>query len=89
MFMLTVLRERQRTVWNVRSKNQFGSEHGVHVVYKRESLTPEADFCGLDNVVSEESLFEDESAIFEDVFVTGQKLVEQSDLIVSNIWENI
>lgn len=58
------------------------SDNGVHVVYKREALVPTPDFCGIDSVITEEQLIEDETAIFEDVFVTGQKLTAQSDLIV-------
>ncbi|CAJ0567407.1 unnamed protein product, partial [Mesorhabditis spiculigera] len=58
---------------------------GVHIVYKRDAIAPKAEeneFCGIDNVVTEEDLYEDETAIFEDVFVTGQQLVQESDLIV-------
>lgn len=77
-------------------RSKRATENGAHVVYKRETLAGEPkDFCGLDNVVTEESLVEDESAIFEDVFVTGQRLTQQSDLIVElavfvdeNLWRH-
>ncbi|KHJ97773.1 thrombospondin type 1 domain protein [Oesophagostomum dentatum] len=65
-----------------RSKRGVDNENGVHVVFKREAITPIADFCGLDSVVTEEQLTEDDSAIFEDVFVTGQRLQQMSDLVV-------
>lgn len=55
-------------------------------MFKREALIADVDFCGLDNVVTEEQLNEDESAIFEDVFVTGQRLQQMSDLVVSARW---
>ncbi|VDM76106.1 unnamed protein product [Strongylus vulgaris] len=65
-----------------RAKRGTENETGVHVVFKREAVVPVADFCGLDNVVTEEQLTEDDSAIFEDVFVTGQRLQQMSDLVV-------
>lgn len=62
-------------------------ENGLHIVYKRElKLDPkdkdDGEFCGLDNQITEEDLVEDESGVFEDVFVTGQRLQQISDLVV-------
>ena len=62
-------------------------ENGVHIVYKRELKLDQKDkddgeFCGLDNEITEEDLVEDESGVFEDVFVTGQRLQQISDLVV-------
>lgn len=65
-----------------RTKRTVTNGNGVHVMFKREALIADVDFCGLDNVVTEEQLNEDESAIFEDVFVTGQRLQQMSDLVV-------
>ncbi|KAL6724198.1 hypothetical protein Aduo_019106 [Ancylostoma duodenale] len=65
-----------------RSKRGIDTGNGVHVIFKREAVAPVVDFCGLDNVVTEDQLTEDDSAIFEDVFVTGQRLQQMSDLVV-------
>ncbi|EPB68452.1 reprolysin family zinc metalloprotease [Ancylostoma ceylanicum] len=65
-----------------RTKRGTDTENGVHVIFKREAVAPIVDFCGLDNVVTEDQLTEDDSAIFEDVFVTGQRLQQMSDLVV-------
>ncbi|KAK0406788.1 hypothetical protein QR680_018807 [Steinernema hermaphroditum] len=56
------------------------SGHGLHVLYKREA--PPTDFCGLDSTISSEELIDDESSVNEDVFVVGQRLSQQGDLIV-------
>ncbi|KAK6027853.1 hypothetical protein OSTOST_06112 [Ostertagia ostertagi] len=63
-------------------RNYKRGENGVHVVFKREIASKGADFCGLDNIVTEDQLVEYDSAIFEDVFVTGQRLQQMSDLVV-------
>uniref|UniRef100_A0A0N5BXF9 Peptidase M12B domain-containing protein n=1 Tax=Strongyloides papillosus TaxID=174720 RepID=A0A0N5BXF9_STREA len=53
----------------------------LHVIYKRE-IPVETDFCGLDNTITTEDLIEDEAGIHEDVFVIGQQLSQESNLIV-------
>ncbi|GMT32401.1 hypothetical protein PFISCL1PPCAC_23698 [Pristionchus fissidentatus] len=63
-------------------RSKRSTDNGVHAVYKRAALVPTKDFCGIENVITEEQLVEDDNAIYEDVFVTGQKLTAQSDLIV-------
>ncbi|VDM53470.1 unnamed protein product [Angiostrongylus costaricensis] len=65
-----------------RSKRAAETENGIHVLFKREASLSVDDFCGLDNVVTEDQLLGDDSAIFEDVFVTGQRLQQMSDLVV-------
>ncbi|CAD6189170.1 unnamed protein product [Caenorhabditis auriculariae] len=78
-------------------RSRRSTENGIHVVYKRETIGDAVpnDFCGLDNVVTEEQLIEDDNAIFEDVFVSGQRLTQISDLIVElavfvdeNLWRH-
>lgn len=59
------------------------SPHGLHVLYKREVV--EDDFCGIESLISSNELTEDENAISEDVYVIGQRLTQESDLIVSSI----
>lgn len=50
---------------------------GLHIVYKRNSIAPaDQDFCGLDNTITSEEMLENESGVMEDVFVTGQRLVQ-------------
>ncbi|PAV62373.1 hypothetical protein WR25_23881 [Diploscapter pachys] len=68
-------------------RSKRSTENGLHIVYKRElKLDPkdkdDGEFCGLDNQITEEDLVEDESGVFEDVFVTGQRLQQISDLVV-------
>ena len=58
----------------------LGSNHGLHGLYKREV---NQDFCGLDLEVTAGDLLEAENGVHEDVFVTGQQLAREGDLIVS------
>lgn len=51
-----------------------GGGLGLHVLYKR-SLEAD-DFCGIDSTVSSAELLEDEAGVNEDVFVTGERLVQ-------------
>uniref|UniRef100_A0A915A669 Peptidase M12B domain-containing protein n=1 Tax=Parascaris univalens TaxID=6257 RepID=A0A915A669_PARUN len=63
-----------------RNTDATDSPHGLHVLYKREVV--EDDFCGIESLISSSELTEDENAISEDVYVIGQRLTEESDLIV-------
>uniref|UniRef100_A0A915EIJ7 Peptidase M12B domain-containing protein n=1 Tax=Ditylenchus dipsaci TaxID=166011 RepID=A0A915EIJ7_9BILA len=60
------------------------SAHGIglHVIYKREVQQQEQDFCGIESTITSEELLEDEAGVVEDVFVVGQRLVQESDLVV-------
>ena len=40
------------------------------------------EFCGIENTISSEELLENEAGVHEDVFVVGQKLAQESDLVV-------
>ncbi|CEF70374.1 Stall [Strongyloides ratti] len=53
----------------------------LHVIYKR-NIPPETDFCGIDNTITTDDLIEDEAGIHEDVFVIGQQLSQESNLVV-------
>ncbi|KAI6173773.1 CRE-ADT-2 protein [Aphelenchoides besseyi] len=56
---------------------------GLHIVYKRNSIAPaEADFCGIENTITSEEMLEDEAGVNEDVFVTGQRLVQNGEELV-------
>jgi hypothetical protein len=49
----------------------------MHIVYKRDSIAPkDQDFCGLDNTITSEEMLENEAGVMEDVFVSGQRLVQ-------------
>lgn len=54
---------------------------GMHIIYKRD--TPPEDFCGIESTITTEELAEDEAGVVDDVFVVGQRLVQESDLVVS------
>lgn len=60
---------------------------GLHVIYKRQA--EQEDFCGIDNTITSEELDEDEAGVTEDVYVVGRRLVQESDLIVSQISETL
>ncbi|CAD5234271.1 unnamed protein product [Bursaphelenchus xylophilus] len=53
---------------------------GLHVIYKRSVSNDE--FCGLDNTITSEELLDDEAGINEDVFVTGERLVQGGQELV-------
>jgi hypothetical protein len=55
---------------------------GLHVIYKRQ--TEQQDFCGIENTITSEELEEDEAGVNEDVYVVGQRLTQESELIVSD-----
>lgn len=55
------------------------SNHGLHVVYKRKVSE---DFCGLDSTISSVDFNEAEDGVHEDVFITGQQIAQEGDLIV-------
>uniref|UniRef100_A0A914CK41 Peptidase M12B domain-containing protein n=1 Tax=Acrobeloides nanus TaxID=290746 RepID=A0A914CK41_9BILA len=55
---------------------------GMHIVYKREAIATNDDFCGIDNTITSEELIEDEAGVFEDVFVVGQRLELPAPLVV-------
>lgn len=55
---------------------------GMHIVYKREAIASNEDFCGIDNTITSEELIEDEAGVFEDVFVVGQRLEMPAPLVV-------
>uniref|UniRef100_A0A7E4UU34 Peptidase M12B domain-containing protein n=1 Tax=Panagrellus redivivus TaxID=6233 RepID=A0A7E4UU34_PANRE len=52
----------------------------AHIIYKRAAQVD--DFCGLDSTVTSEELLEDEAGIHEDVFVIGNRLAREDELIV-------
>uniref|UniRef100_A0AC35F0Q0 Peptidase M12B domain-containing protein n=1 Tax=Panagrolaimus sp. PS1159 TaxID=55785 RepID=A0AC35F0Q0_9BILA len=52
----------------------------AHIIYKREAIVD--DFCGLDNTITSEELLEDEAGIHEDVYVIGQRLAREDELVV-------
>lgn len=54
---------------------------GMHIIYKKE--TSSKDFCGIESTITTEELTEDEAGVVDDVFVVGQRLVQESDLVVS------
>lgn len=59
---------------------------GLHVLYKRSALGPNSvqeEFCGIDSTITSDDLSEDEAGVVDDVFVVGQRLVQESDLVVS------
>lgn len=70
-----------------RVRRSTTGEH-AHVLYKRESLVNGSaasganEFCGIENTISSEELLENEAGVHEDVFVVGQKLAQESDLVV-------
>lgn len=50
---------------------------GMHIIYKRDLIaSTDQDFCGLENTITSEEMIENESGVGEDVFVTGQQLVQ-------------
>uniref|UniRef100_A0AC35TTE2 Peptidase M12B domain-containing protein n=1 Tax=Rhabditophanes sp. KR3021 TaxID=114890 RepID=A0AC35TTE2_9BILA len=51
----------------------------MHVIFKRQ-VAEENDFCGIDTDVTTQELIEDEMGIHEDVFVSGQRLTQESEL---------
>lgn len=53
----------------------------AHIIYKRETVVN--DFCGIENTITSEELLEDEAGLHEDVFVVGQRLAREDELIVS------
>uniref|UniRef100_A0A914VWV6 Peptidase M12B propeptide domain-containing protein n=1 Tax=Plectus sambesii TaxID=2011161 RepID=A0A914VWV6_9BILA len=60
-----------------------GDSVGLHVLYKREVAdAPEQEFCGIKSTITSQELEEDESAIHEDVFVVGERLTQESELVV-------
>lgn len=63
------------------NKAENEAESGLHVIYKREA--EKEDFCGIENTITSEELVEDEAGVVEDVFVVGQRLAQESDLVVS------
>lgn len=54
----------------------------LHVLYKREAEVKGEDFCGIDNTISSEELMDSEAGVHEDVFVVGQRLSQEGDLVV-------
>lgn len=50
---------------------------GLHIIYKRDAIAPPGqDFCGLENTLTSEEMLENESGVMEDVYVTGQRLIQ-------------
>uniref|UniRef100_A0A0M3JXW9 ADAMTS-like protease (inferred by orthology to a C. elegans protein) n=1 Tax=Anisakis simplex TaxID=6269 RepID=A0A0M3JXW9_ANISI len=70
-----------RHVHRFKRNKESNSPHGLHVLYKREVKTEE-DFCGIESVISSNELTEDESAVSEDIYTVGERLTQESDLIV-------
>lgn len=56
----------------------------THVIYKRDTVEGKKDeeFCGIENTISSDELLDNEAGIHEDVFVVGQRMSQESDLIV-------
>lgn len=66
-----------------RSLNLDNNEDiGLHVLYKRDAIAPQENFCGIESSITNEQLSEDEAGVVDDVFVVGQRLVQESDLVV-------
>lgn len=56
---------------------------GLHVLYKRKTMAEEEEFCGIENTISSEEMVEIEAGVHEDMFVVGQRLSQEGDLVVS------
>nr|CAD2134977.1 unnamed protein product [Meloidogyne enterolobii] len=56
----------------------------THVIYKRDTVEAkkEEEFCGIENTISSDELLDSEAGIHEDVFVVGQRMSQESELVV-------
>nr|CAD2185932.1 unnamed protein product [Meloidogyne enterolobii] len=56
----------------------------THVIYKRDTVEAKKDeeFCGIENTISSDELLDSEAGIHEDVFVVGQRMSQESELVV-------
>ncbi|KAI1707981.1 thrombospondin type 1 domain-containing protein [Ditylenchus destructor] len=63
-----------------RSTSEEENDTGLHIIYKREAQ--QEDFCGIENTITSDELVEDEAGVVEDVFVVGQRLTQESELVV-------